>query len=90
MTQPLHSITTARLLAEAISPNHFAEIHRLHSDPLVMRTLSADGKPLHGVKFVFHFKTELTALCQEMLARIRSHPGSHNFGRILMVNADGG
>jgi len=36
-------VTTARLLGEPISPEHFPEIQRLHTDPLVMRTLSADG-----------------------------------------------
>ncbi len=29
---------------------HFPEIHRLHTDPEVMRTLSADGKPLSEEK----------------------------------------
>ncbi len=33
-------------MAEAITPAHFPDIDRLHSDPKVMRTLSADGKPL--------------------------------------------
>lgn len=37
---------TPRLVAERLSPEHFAEIHRLHTDSLVMATLSADGKPL--------------------------------------------
>ena len=40
------TLSTARLLAEAITFSHFHEIHRLHTDPLVMKTLSADGKPL--------------------------------------------
>lgn len=43
MTNP---VTTAHLLGERISPEHFPDIHRLHSDPQVMKTLSADGKPL--------------------------------------------
>ena len=46
MPHPLAALTTARLLAEAITPSRFPEIHRLHSDPLVMKTLSADGRPL--------------------------------------------
>jgi RimJ/RimL family protein N-acetyltransferase len=46
MPTPITTFTTARLLAQAITPADFADIHRLHSDPLVMRTLSADGKPL--------------------------------------------
>jgi len=40
------SLATARLLAEAITAAHFPDLHRLHTDPLVMKTLSADGKPL--------------------------------------------
>jgi [ribosomal protein S5]-alanine N-acetyltransferase len=43
---PIATLTTARLLAEAITPSHLPDIHRLHSDPNVMKTLSADGKPL--------------------------------------------
>ena len=43
---PITTITTARLRAEAIAPSHFPDIHRLHTDPLVMKTLSADGRPL--------------------------------------------
>ena len=46
MPNPIASMTTARLLAEAISPLHFHDLHRLLSDPQVVRTLSADGKPL--------------------------------------------
>ena len=46
MPNPIASLTTARLLAEAITPLHFHDLHRLLSDPLVMKTLSADGKPL--------------------------------------------
>jgi RimJ/RimL family protein N-acetyltransferase len=46
MPNPITTLTTARLPAEAINPSHFPEIHRLHSDPQVMKILSADGKPL--------------------------------------------
>jgi RimJ/RimL family protein N-acetyltransferase len=46
MTNPIANLTTPRLLAEAVTPSHFADIHRLHSNPQVMATLSADGKPL--------------------------------------------
>ena len=46
MPNPIASLTTARLLAEAITPLHFHDLHRLLSDPQVMKTLSADGKPL--------------------------------------------
>ena len=46
MPNPIASLTTARLLAEAICPSHLPDLHRLLSDPQVMKTLSADGKPL--------------------------------------------
>ena len=46
MPNPIATLTTARLLAEAIAPLHFHDLHRLLSDPHVMKTLSADGKPL--------------------------------------------
>ena len=46
MPNPIASLTTARLIAEAINPLHFHDLHRLLSDPQVMKTLSADGKPL--------------------------------------------
>ena len=46
MPNPIATLTTARLLAEAITPLHFHDLHRLLSDPQVMKTLSADGKPL--------------------------------------------
>ena len=46
MPNPIATLTTARLLAEAITPLYFHDLHRLHTDPLVMKTLSADGKPL--------------------------------------------
>jgi RimJ/RimL family protein N-acetyltransferase len=46
MSSPIATLTTPRLLAEAIAPSHFSDIHRLHTDTLVMQTLSADGRPL--------------------------------------------
>jgi [ribosomal protein S5]-alanine N-acetyltransferase len=47
MTTSLTTLTTSRLIAHAITPADFADIiHCLHTDPLVMKTLSADGKPL--------------------------------------------
>jgi RimJ/RimL family protein N-acetyltransferase len=42
----IERFVTARLVAEPVSLEHFPEINRLHTDPLVMKTLSADGKPL--------------------------------------------
>ncbi len=46
MPNPIATLTTARLLAEAITPLHFHDLHHLLSDPQVVKTLSADGKPL--------------------------------------------
>jgi hypothetical protein len=46
MPNPISALATARLLAEPVSQSHFNEIHGLHSDPLVMKTLAANGKPL--------------------------------------------
>jgi RimJ/RimL family protein N-acetyltransferase len=46
MPNPIATLTTARLIAEAITPLHSHELHRLYTDPLVMKTLSVDGKPL--------------------------------------------
>ncbi len=46
MTKPPPTRKTARLLGEPISLAHFSEIHRIHTDPLVMKTLSADGEVL--------------------------------------------
>lgn len=39
----IDQFTTARLSAQRITLAHFPDIHRLYSDPLVMKTLSADG-----------------------------------------------
>ena len=36
MTAPIATITAARLVGTAISPSHFGEINRLHTDPQVM------------------------------------------------------
>ena len=46
MPNPIASLTTPRMIAEAITPLYSPELHRLLTDPLVMKTLSADGKPL--------------------------------------------
>jgi [ribosomal protein S5]-alanine N-acetyltransferase len=65
---PIATLTTSRLLAEAMVLSHFAEIHRLHSDPLVMKTLSADGKPL---------SEEVTS---ESIRQAVEHWQQHGFG----------
>ena len=46
MSSDLSCWTTDRLRAEAICEGHLAALDRLHGDPRVMHTLSADGKPL--------------------------------------------
>jgi RimJ/RimL family protein N-acetyltransferase len=46
MPNPIATVTTVRLLAEAISFLHVYDLHRLLSNPQVMKTLSADGTPL--------------------------------------------
>jgi RimJ/RimL family protein N-acetyltransferase len=40
----LDQIATPRMLGERLSLTHFAKIHQLYTDPLVMKTLSADGR----------------------------------------------
>jgi [ribosomal protein S5]-alanine N-acetyltransferase len=45
MPNPIAKLATPRMLAEAVAPLHFNELHRLYTDPQVMKTLSA-GKPL--------------------------------------------
>ena len=52
----IDAFTTARLSAERISLTHFDEVHRLHSDPEVTKTLSADGKPLSEQKTHDHLQ----------------------------------
>ncbi|MGO9115378.1 MAG: GNAT family N-acetyltransferase [Thermoguttaceae bacterium] len=46
MPNPIATLTTARLLAEAITPLHFHDLHCLNSDPQVVKTLASIGKPL--------------------------------------------
>ena len=46
MPNPIATLETARLLAEAISPLHFHDLYRLNSDPKVVKTLASVGKPL--------------------------------------------
>ncbi|MGA2069026.1 MAG: GNAT family N-acetyltransferase [Thermoguttaceae bacterium] len=46
MPSPVANLTAPRLLAEPVTPSHFSDICRLHTDALVMKSLSADGQPL--------------------------------------------
>lgn len=59
---------TARLSAQAISLEHFPEIHCLHTDPVVMKTLSADGSVMTGEE------------TQKHLQRCSDHWDQHGFG----------
>jgi ribosomal-protein-alanine N-acetyltransferase len=68
MLTPIESIATPRLIAHAITPADFPDIHRLHSDPQVMKTLSADGKPLSEEK------------TREHLQQAVDHWQQHGFG----------
>jgi [ribosomal protein S5]-alanine N-acetyltransferase len=72
VSNPITSLTTRRLLSEPISANHFAEIHRLHSDPQVMKTLSVDGKPLSEEK------------TRESIQQAADHWQQHGFGLYLV------
>ena len=42
MPNPITTLTTARLLAEAITPLHSHELHRLYTDPLVVKAIQDD------------------------------------------------
>ncbi len=44
METPIDRIETPRMVGERISREQFEEVRRLHRDPVVMRTLSADGQ----------------------------------------------
>src|SRR5215469_7865139 len=41
----MHTLSTPRLIGTPAGPADFAELRILHSDPRVMATLSADGRP---------------------------------------------
>lgn len=68
MPNPIATLTTARLLAEAITPGHFHDLHRLNSDPEVVKTLASIGKPL----------TE--AATREQIEQNVDHWRQHGFG----------
>ena len=64
----MQQLNTPRLIGTPASPDDFADIRRLHSDPRVMATLSADGAI---------FAEEQT---RAFLERAASHWKSHGFG----------
>jgi ribosomal-protein-alanine N-acetyltransferase len=64
----VNEINTARLIGTPAGPGDFADLRRLHSDPRVMATLSAEGKP---------FREDQT---RAFLDRAADHWKSHGFG----------
>jgi len=51
MPNPIANLTTARLLAEAITRSHYPDLHRLYTNPLVTKNLASAGcKPLSDEK----------------------------------------
>lgn len=64
----IQCFTTARLVADRLSLVHFPAINRLHSDPLVKKTLSADGNVLSEDD------------TREHLQRCTEHWERHGFG----------
>ena len=74
----IERFTTARLSAEPVSLEHFPEINRLHNDPKVMKTLSADGNVM---------SEEAT---RKHLQRCVDHWGQHGFGLwVFRAKSDG-
>ena len=64
----MNELRTPRLIGTPAGPGDFADIRRLHSDPRVMETLSADGKT---------FSEEQS---RSFLKRAADHWKSHSFG----------
>ena len=79
MPNPIATIATPRLLAEAIAPLHFNELHCLWADPLVMKTIaSAEGQPLSEEKIV------------ERIQKAVDHWRQHGFGSwVFHLKKDG-
>ena len=64
----MNELRTPRLIGTPAGPGDFADLRRLHSDPRVMATLSADGKT---------FTEDQT---RSFLQRAAEHWKSHSFG----------
>jgi ribosomal-protein-alanine N-acetyltransferase len=64
----MHQLNTSRMKGTPAGPADFADIRRLHTDPRVMATLSADGKT---------FTNEQSRI---FLERSAEHWKSHGFG----------
>jgi RimJ/RimL family protein N-acetyltransferase len=68
MTDSIETFTSRRLIAEKVELRHFEELCRLHRDVAVMKTLSADGRPIHD------------DVTRTMLAGAIAHWELHGFG----------
>src|SRR6202167_4257939 len=74
----MHQLNTPRLIGTPAGPDDFADIRRLHSDPRVMATLSADGAT---------FTEDQT---RAFLQRAADHWQAHGFGLwTLRARSDG-
>jgi RimJ/RimL family protein N-acetyltransferase len=74
----MHQLKTSRLIGAPAGRDDFADIRRLHRDPRVTATLSADGKPFsEGVSRGF-------------LERAAAHWNSHGFGLWMFHEQAGG
>ena len=66
--ESIEAFHTDRLVVAPLRPGDFADLRRLHGDPRVMATLSADGQPLPEEK------------TRRALQRHLDHWGHHGFG----------
>ena len=78
MPNSIASLTTPRMLAKAITPSHYAELHCLYTDPLVTRTLASARRPLPEEKIV------------ETIQQAVDHWRQHGFGYWVFRMKEGG
>jgi ribosomal-protein-alanine N-acetyltransferase len=74
----MHELRTPRLIGTPAGPDDFADLRRLHSDPRVTATLSADGAT---------FSEDQT---RAFLDRAAEHWKSHGFGLWIFREQPGG
>src|SRR5271155_246865 len=74
----MHQLNAPRLIGTPTGPGDFADLRRLHSDPRVTATLSADGK-------VFNEDQS-----RAFLERAAAHWKSHGFGLWIFREQAGG
>jgi ribosomal-protein-alanine N-acetyltransferase len=65
MSNSIATIATPRLVGQAFAPSHLDDLRSLLTDPLVMKTLSATGKP--------HSESEIQSLLEQQLEHWRRH-----------------